>query len=206
MLSRSFLNRMKKTVHLKKWMNRRRVAFLLAGTLLTGCGDPVGRLEKSLGITEPDYPEPKPSLPLDRTLTNESGKTLEVTVIGRDADSVTIIRKADGMRFVYSINSLSKKDRDFANSLPLTPAPEKGASGSREKDPYVARREDRIKELEKRRKSLGSSFLKAEGSQKKELERAMKDGTLLKEAKRLESEIEELRQSIEDYKWMHKIK
>lgn len=64
-----------------------------------------------------------PTFPITRTLTDNTGRPLEATIIGRGVSSITVIRKGDGSRFEIPLDRLSPDDRELINTLPLTPAP-----------------------------------------------------------------------------------
>lgn len=60
---------------------------------------------------------------MTRTLTDNAGRPLEATIIGRGTTSITVIRKSDGSRFDIPYDRLSAEDQAFAKTLPLAPAP-----------------------------------------------------------------------------------
>jgi hypothetical protein len=72
--------------------------------------------------------------PVRRTVTDNTGRPLEATIIGRNATSITVIRKSDGARFEIPYNRLSEADQAFVVTLPLHavsfPAPLETADSS----------------------------------------------------------------------------
>ena len=82
-------------------------ATLLIGTalLLTGCERPM---------------IDSPSLPTQRTITDQSGRTLNVTITSRELNSITFTRASDGQKFTLDISKLSEEDREFARRLPIS--------------------------------------------------------------------------------------
>jgi len=87
-----------------------------------------------------------PGFPLDRTITNSQGKSLDVTIQGKDSTNLYADRRADGERFTIPIRSLSFKDRLFAMVLPNEAAPPKVIPRKKE-DGYVETRMKLIAEL-----------------------------------------------------------
>lgn len=87
-----------------------------------------------------------PGFPFDRTITNSQGKSLDVTIQGKDSRSIYADRRADGERFTVPIRSLSPKDRLFMMVLPNQTAPPKVAPIKKE-DGFVETRLKLIAEL-----------------------------------------------------------
>lgn len=93
----------------------------LAGSLsLCGCSDfvesvPSPKLEKGKSLII--------YMPVDWTITDVEGRTLDVTVVGREPNSITIERKRDGKRFELPFERLSKSDQERASKLSLKAAP-----------------------------------------------------------------------------------
>lgn len=80
--------------------------------VLSSCFPPPERQETvSQGLSEP------------RTIVDNQGRSLEVTIIGRAADSVTFVRATDQKRFTIPVTNLSKEDQTFVAGLPLAPPP-----------------------------------------------------------------------------------
>ena len=74
--------------------------------------------------------EKAPTFPITRTLTDNTGRPLEATIIGRGVSSITVIRKSDGSRFEIPLGRLSPDDREYVASLPLFTAPLKAPIAS----------------------------------------------------------------------------
>jgi hypothetical protein len=87
-----------------------------------------------------------PGFPFDRTITNSQGKSMDVTIQGKDSRSIYADRRADGERFTIPIRSLSLKDRLITMVLPNQPAPPKGVP-IRKEEGFVETRLKLIAEL-----------------------------------------------------------
>lgn len=83
---------------------------------LSGCEKPG---ERQPGATPPEGQ----TFPIQKTVTDNTGRTLKATIIGRNANSITVIRKSDGIRFVIPYTKLSAADQAFVTQLPLHAAP-----------------------------------------------------------------------------------
>lgn len=81
---------------------------------LSGCENPGEQLK--------GFQNSKTEFPVTRTLTDNAGRPLEATIIGRDTTSITVIRKSDGSRFDIPYDKLSAADQTFVVNLPLQPA------------------------------------------------------------------------------------
>ncbi len=57
------------------------------------------------------------SLPIDRNITDVSGRSIEVAILEIDKDSLRIRRKSDQLEFVIPVERLSRKDRDWLAEL-----------------------------------------------------------------------------------------
>lgn len=94
----------------------------------------------------------RPILPVERTIVNRSGQSLDVLVQGKLRDTLYVDRVEDGGRFEIQIPTLSLQDRFFAMrlkegappALPALPEVEK------EVDSYIANRIKQIAELSKK--------------------------------------------------------
>ncbi|GEM_PF-1451653 len=53
----------------------------------------------------------------DLPQTDNTGRPLEATIIGRNATSITVIRKSDGARFEIPYNRLSEANQAFVVTL-----------------------------------------------------------------------------------------
>lgn len=139
----------------------------------------------------------KPVLPLDRTITNTQGKSLDVTIQGKDSVNLQVDRRADGERFEIPIQSLVWKDRIVAMRLRNEAAPPKVVVNEKAVDPYVASRQKELAALREKRdlfeKELESNTL---GEM---LARKRKDDLAA-----LQKEIRELEVAIEAYQYRQK--
>lgn len=122
---------------------------------LSGCSKP----ELAEPEEEPVTAEPVIEvvrLPVDRVLQDQEGRSIDATIIGREMETITIIRKSDSRRFDYPIAQLSEEDRQFVTELKLHSAPkERPAKTEPEKeDPYVQSRLDQIERLRLKLKDL----------------------------------------------------
>lgn len=139
----------------------------------------------------------KPVLPLDRTLTNTQGKSLEVRIQGKDSVNLQVDRRADGERFEIPIQSLVWKDRIVAMRLPNQAAPPREALVEKPKDPYIASREKELGRL-REKKELFTKELES-NSLGQMLARKRRDDLLA-----VEKEIRELEVDIETYQYRQK--
>lgn len=92
---------------------------ILFGSLaFSGCTDSIESV-----IKKEKRKPPGPTLPVDWTLTDTQGRSIDATIIGRELNSVTIVRRSDGRRFDLPFDRLGQPDRERAARLPLKPAP-----------------------------------------------------------------------------------
>lgn len=61
-----------------------------------------------------------PPLPVERTLTDRTGRTVAVRILARDEDEVQFIRLRDQVMFFHPIASLSDADQAFIRRLPTS--------------------------------------------------------------------------------------
>ncbi len=72
-------------------------------------------------------------LSVSRSIVDAQGRSLEVTIIGRSADSITFVRASDQQRFTIPVTNLSKEDQTFVAGLPMAaPPPDKQSSPDEE--------------------------------------------------------------------------
>jgi len=116
---------------------------------LSGCEKP-GELLNGIQHSKTDYP-------ITRTITDNKGRPLEATIIGRDTTSITVIRKSDGTRFAIPYERLSVPDQAFVLKLPLhdaTPSPAGTDTVSTPTDSsergIIGFRRNRLRELDER--------------------------------------------------------
>lgn len=175
----------------------------LAGTvLLPGCGDWTEQVSRTLE-NPPKVPLledngdsgssriDEVSLPVDRTLTDTQGRSITATIIGRQPDSITIVRHSDGKRFDLPLDRLSKPDREQVAKLPMTPAPAEsvgryaGASGT------LKLRKGALKELDQEIEDISTQMKQTPSRMKiRSLNSAL--DRLVGERVKLEAEIAEL--------------
>ncbi|NLT71041.1 MAG: hypothetical protein GXX91_10155 [Verrucomicrobiaceae bacterium] len=84
---------------------------------LAGCEKPG---ERQVDGTTPQKGQ---TYPIQRTVSNNTGRTLRATILGRTATSITVLRDSDGARFVIPNTRLSAADQAFVSQLPLQSAP-----------------------------------------------------------------------------------
>lgn len=129
------------------------VAALTALILFPGCEKPAPsgsrEPEKSLAT----FFKKEVELPIDHTLTDQSGRSLEVTIVGRSETHLFIVRKSDGLESEVAIEGLSEADRSFAAEVPVQAAPAgfmaeaKKPKLSTIDEAYIRAREEAIKKL-----------------------------------------------------------
>jgi len=59
-----------------------------------------------------------PTFPVERTLTDRNGRTVEARVLARNELEISSVRLSDGVVFRYPIDYLSDKDREFLEPYP----------------------------------------------------------------------------------------
>lgn len=169
----------------------------LAGTvLLPGCGDWTERVSQTLENL-PKVPllegngDSVVGLPVDRTLTDTQGRSITATIIGRQSDSITIVRHSDGKRFDLPLDRLSPPDREQVAKLPLTPAPAEPVGRNPEPGGIVKLRKGALKELDREIEDISTQLNQTPSSMKmRSLNSALE--RLKGERARLEAEIAEL--------------
>jgi len=139
----------------------------------------------------------KPELPLDRTIVSNQGKSLEVTIQGKDPVNLHVDRRSDGERFEIPIESLVWKDRLVVMRLPNQSPPPKAVASEAAVDPYIASREKELKGLREKR-DLFAKELKAK-TLGEILARKRKEDLFA-----VEKEIRELEVAIEAYRYQQK--
>lgn len=112
----------------------RSAACLLLPVFLTSCGEgllpppaPKGGGEgKSAGsFLQGQLPVAKPTIPVRWTLTDLDGRTVDATIVGKNATSITLVRTADGKRFELPLARLSESDQKRVGDLAGKTAPSK---------------------------------------------------------------------------------
>ncbi len=135
----------------------------------------------------------KPELPLDRTIMNNQGKSLEVTIRGKDPVKLQVDRRSDGERFEVPIQSLVWKDRLVAMRLPNQAAPAK----------VVARKEE-AGFVETRLKLIAELTVKLELYEKEVSSQTLNDLLARKryeDTLKIRNEIKTLEVAIDGYKY-----
>jgi len=66
---------------------------------------------------------PKSAYPFFRTLHDSKGRSIEAEILGRDASTVTFIRRSDKKRFTLALDDLAPIDETYLLQLPLAPPP-----------------------------------------------------------------------------------
>jgi hypothetical protein len=135
----------------------------------------------------------KPELPLDRTIMNNQGKSLEVTIRGKDPVKLHVDRRSDGERFEVPIQSLVWKDRLVAMRLPNQAAPAK----------VVARKEE-AGFVETRLKLIAELTVKLELYEKEVSSQTLNDLLARKryeDTLKIRNEIKTLEVAIDGYKY-----
>lgn len=97
----------------------------------------------------------KVEIPVDRILTDDQGRSLDATIVGKSAEAVQIIRKSDGLNAEIPIAKLAEKDRQFVDGLDMAAPPAdfavgrtREAASKKESNPYVQNRLDEIARLQ----------------------------------------------------------
>jgi len=75
----------------------------------------------------------QPRLPVERTLTDRTGRTVDVRIMARDQLNIRFVRKSDGTTYTYPISSLADADQQFVRQFPasvLQPLPAAAGTAS----------------------------------------------------------------------------
>jgi len=88
----------------------------------------------------PAVSSPKLTLPIQRALTDQQGRKVEVTIVKRTPTHISIIRKSDEKSFELETGNLSEADRIFIEKLPV--------SGTSRSSAFVENRQAEIRKLE----------------------------------------------------------
>lgn len=140
----------------------------------------------------------KGRIPVDRQLTDDQGRSLDATIVGRTLDTLQVVRKSDGLNAEISIAKLSAEDRKFAEELEVKPAPasfEVGltrSSPDNNVDSYVQNRLDEIERLQEENRKLQTE---AESTTNSMLSRSR-----MSTIRRNEAEIEKLNAAIKTFR------
>ncbi len=131
------------------------------------------------------------SYPIDRTLTDTQGRSITATIIGRDSDSITIVRHSDGKRFDLPLDRLSPPDREQIAKLPLAPAPVESIARSGDSSGVLKLRKGALKELDQEIEDLSVELNQATSPMKMRSLNSALD-RLVGERMKLEAEITDL--------------
>lgn len=145
-----------------------------------------------------DQPAPQiTELPVDRTITNSEGKSLEVRIIGREKDFITVERISDNARFDIPVSRLLEPDRRFIDRIRKTKAPKEPEPPAPVEADYVATRRAMIEDLESKadlyRKEIKSRTLSKNIHEKR-----------IRDLQEIRTEIRSLEVAIENYKFINK--
>lgn len=91
---------------------------------LPACGESLYEMPPREPL-EPVKAEVPLTLPVRWELTDVEGRVLKVSIIGRSATSITIVRESDGKRFELPVERLSANDRKRVTRLVVQIAPAK---------------------------------------------------------------------------------
>lgn len=119
------------------------------------------KVEEKHGLLPSIFPSlNKVAIPVDRVLTDNQGRSLDATIVGKSADAVQVVRKSDGLNAEIAIANLAENDRAFVEALDAVSPPDgflvgrKKESGKKEPDPYIKSRLDEIARLEEENSRL----------------------------------------------------
>lgn len=93
---------------------------------------------------------PKLSLPIERTLTDQKGRKVAVTIVKRTPTHINIIRKSDQKSFDLEVGKLADADRIFVEKLPI--------SNTSTSSGFVASRQAEIRKLEDEIQQLSNAL------------------------------------------------
>ena len=141
----------------------------------------------------------RPEFPVERTIMNDEGRELVVSIVGRKGDAIFVDRLPDLERFEIDLKTLVPKDRFFCRLLPeaSAPAPKVAAVVAPPEDRYIEARKEGIKDL--RQKMAGFAKEVASESLPDALSRRR-----VEQIQEIELEIKELESDIETYRYQQK--
>lgn len=99
-------------------------------------------------------PISKPTIPVQWTLTDVEGRSLEATIVGKRNSIITLVRTADGKRFDLSVDRLSEVDKKRVNALDNKTAPTKHPMESA----LYRMRQGKLAEIDTRISELNSTY------------------------------------------------
>ncbi len=86
---------------------------------LCGCGEGLEPSSRAVKTTVPE----RTVLPVNWSLTDVKGRTIEATILGRDEKSLRFKRLSDGKDFEIPLSTLSEADRNRAMKISPSPRP-----------------------------------------------------------------------------------
>ncbi|MBL9151173.1 MAG: hypothetical protein JNK37_01740 [Verrucomicrobiales bacterium] len=149
-------------------------------------------LEKPAESTRLDFP-------VDKTLTDNKGRRIEASIVGRTEDRIYIVRRPDGLKSEFPIASLSESDQEYVLSFRIQTPPagffkktEISNSASKKQGGYVQSRLDAIERLELENRLLLGEIDATTNSMLRQ--------TKLSKVKRNTEEIARLKSAIDNYR------
>lgn len=156
--------------------------FLLACTLAIACAFLSSCNESGTPLTSGSS-----EFPVERRLTDHSGRTIHASILGRDEKNITLERTSDQKRFVLPILRLSEKDRAYVRSLPISaPLPANRDSYSSPNHLTIKLNNTEIADLQRQYKDLETELQKYEYG-------TMKNRYIWKQMMEIQSEITKLK-------------
>lgn len=137
----------------------------------------------------------RPEYPIERTLTNTEGRTVNAIIVGRDGEDLFIERLPDKAEFDIPVDSLTVRDKIFAFRLRDSPRPKKAAK--KKEDRYIQIRRDEIDSLKKQEELFHKEL--ASGTLDESMVRKRQD-----DLAKVQKEIRSLELAIETYNYQRK--
>lgn len=145
------------------------------------------------------------SFPLVRNLRNKEGKEIEVTLVGRNMDTVTFVRVSDSLRFTTPIETFSSIDQEFLKTLPLVAPPVEENNESPQDDATDENRFSSFVEARKKRiEEILDEIRDIDGKVRSLATQTNKRNKLLKEKDKLRKEIATLEVEISEFQEFQK--
>jgi hypothetical protein len=90
----------------------------LFSTFLCGCID-LEKISQNIEKKEKMIPQPPPEVyPVHRTITDNQGRTLSATILGKQALQIAFAKNPEGTKFIVPMDRLSPDDQTFFRTLP----------------------------------------------------------------------------------------
>lgn len=117
----------------------------------------------------------RPALPVNRTITDIQGRSIDTQVVSRSLDGIVILKLPGNTKHIIPITDLSSEDQQFALLLPITEdtraaltVPKKTKSRQRQLDiADIDAINEEISELKAEIRELPASTIKAKSLEKK---------------------------------------